>query len=130
MRCRLSPEGLFKCNLDGASKSNPGPNKSAFCIRNHEVEFLYVEIKGCGNITRLEVKTIALKSGLKYCISHSLLLVVLYTDFFTHKKVLYSVDKVPWSIGGEIRRIHNLRENIEVEHMYREENNMANFLYI
>lgn len=34
------PIGWLKCNIDGASRGNPGLSASAFCLRNHEGRFL------------------------------------------------------------------------------------------
>lgn len=40
--------GFFKCNSDGTTKGNPGPNCVVFCIRDREGDFIYTKT------TRLE----------------------------------------------------------------------------
>ncbi|XP_060216712.1 uncharacterized protein LOC132644152 [Lycium barbarum] len=38
-------QGWYKCNSDGASKGNPGPSTTAFCVRNHDGDFIYVSAR-------------------------------------------------------------------------------------
>lgn len=53
--------GWWKCNIDEASRGNPGPSVVAFCIRNHE-EYLAVA-KGMKILdsTNLVVEAIAIR---------------------------------------------------------------------
>ncbi|MCD7446655.1 hypothetical protein HAX54_013330 [Datura stramonium] len=34
LHMRLDTSGCYKCNVDGASKGNPGSSSIAFCVRN------------------------------------------------------------------------------------------------
>lgn len=48
------------CNIDSASKGNPGDNAYGFCIRNCERNLIYVEAQcfGIGNSLEAEAKAI------------------------------------------------------------------------
>ncbi|KAH0729954.1 hypothetical protein KY289_001142 [Solanum tuberosum] len=70
---------------DEASKGNPRPSASAFCIRNDAGEFIFAEAKNLESATSLEAEVVALRSGLEFCILNNLLPVILETDSFTIK---------------------------------------------
>ncbi|KAH0725256.1 hypothetical protein KY284_001121 [Solanum tuberosum] len=66
VKWKLPNEGVYKCISDGASKGNPGPSASAFCIRNDAGEFIFAEAKSLESATSLEVVPVALRSGLEF----------------------------------------------------------------
>ncbi|MCD7450391.1 hypothetical protein HAX54_005735, partial [Datura stramonium] len=55
------PEGWLKCNIDGASKGNPGPSSVAFCIRNKEGDMLVAKGVQMMETTNLKWKEMAVK---------------------------------------------------------------------
>lgn len=96
---KLPVIGTFKCNSYRETKGKPGPSYSVFCIRNEHGDFMYAETRRVGDGPILVAETMALRMGLKYCISHNLLLMVLKTDSCTVKMVLDGLSEVPWCIA-------------------------------
>ncbi|KAM3235236.1 hypothetical protein P3L10_015272 [Capsicum annuum] len=124
------PFSGFKCNSDGASKGNPGPISSAFCIRDDQGNFEFAECRKIGVATNLMAEVIALRIGLQYCIDHNLFPLILETDSLAVKQFVEGNWHTPWLIAMETRRIHPLMKGMQVliKHTYREGNGVADFI--
>ncbi|KAH0764524.1 hypothetical protein KY285_000395 [Solanum tuberosum] len=123
-------EGKFKCNSDGTFKHMLGVSSIAFCIRNHYGDFIFAETRKVELSSALEAEVRALGVGLIYCINHNIFPLILETDSLVTKKVLDGVWEVPWSISVEVRGIKSMVEtyNVEIKHIFREGNKLADFL--
>jgi len=75
-------------------------------------------------------EAMALRRGLKYCIMHQYLPVILETGSLMLQKILNGIWEVPWSSRVEVKRINGLRINVDarVEHILREGNTFADYL--
>ncbi|KAH0670595.1 hypothetical protein KY285_010952 [Solanum tuberosum] len=114
----------YKCNLDGASKGNPGPSSRAYCIRDVEGNFVYAEVKRIEDNNNLKAEIKAITMGLEYCRTKEIFPVILETGSLAVKKMIYGEWDVPWSVTMEIRKIKHLMKEREVviEHVFREGN--------
>ncbi|WMV59135.1 hypothetical protein MTR67_052520, partial [Solanum verrucosum] len=123
-------KGKFKCNSDGTFKHMLGVSSIAFCIRNHYGDFIFAETRKVQLRSALEAEVRALGVGLIYCINHNIFPLILETDSLVTKKVLDGVREVPWSISVEVRGIKSMLEtyNVEIKHIFREGNTLADFL--
>ncbi|XP_060202517.1 uncharacterized protein LOC132630953 [Lycium barbarum] len=111
-------------------RGNPGPSSVAFCIRNEVGDFQYAAARRISDGSNLIAEARALHEGLKYCVTHSLLPMVLETDSMTMKMILTGQWETPWSISMIINDISRLRmdKEVRVEHVLREGNGLADFL--
>lgn len=57
--------GTYKCNLDGASKENPGPSSGAFCVRDGEGNLVYAECRRMEDGSNLMAEMTTLRFGLE-----------------------------------------------------------------
>lgn len=119
----------FKCNVDGASKGNPGPSSGPFCTRNREGNLIYAEDTRLFDGTNLVAEVVALRLGLEFCVQHNLLPVILEIDSLSLKNILDGIWEIPWVIVMEIEGINMLMKDKEVivEHILREGNQLTNF---
>ncbi|XP_060216614.1 uncharacterized protein LOC132644078 [Lycium barbarum] len=104
--------GWYKCNSDGASRGNLEPRSVAFCIRNAVGDFQYATAIRISDGSNLIAEARALHEGLKYCVTHSLLLVVMETDSMTMKMILTGQWETPWSISMIINDISRKLETM------------------
>uniref|UniRef100_A0A0V0HEC1 Putative ovule protein n=1 Tax=Solanum chacoense TaxID=4108 RepID=A0A0V0HEC1_SOLCH len=120
----------YKCNTDGASKGNPGPSSSAFCIRDGHGNLLHAEGKMIGVSNNLIAEIVAMRLGLEYCKYHNLFPLIMETDSLAVKNMVEGAWHIPWEATMEIRRIQVLKEGLEVaiEHTLREGNKLADFM--
>ncbi|XP_060210552.1 uncharacterized protein LOC132637489 [Lycium barbarum] len=93
-------------------------------------DFQYAAARRISDGSNLIAESRALHEGLKYCVTHSLLPVVLETDSMTMKMILTGQWETPWSISMIINYILRLRRDkeVRVEHVLREGNGLADFL--
>lgn len=77
---RLPREGCFKCNIDGASKGNPGSSAADFCTRNWNGDFVYATSHDLGIKSSIETEFWTIMEGQRWCIDQTWLLVVLEID--------------------------------------------------
>lgn len=122
--------GCYKCNSDGASKGNLGPSAGGFCIRNWNGEFIYAEYHNLGVKTSLEAEATVMDKGLQYCLDQQLTPVILETDSLILENILDGIWEVPWCISLLIKKIKWMMKNgnVEVKHVMREGNKVADFL--
>ncbi|KAH0722504.1 hypothetical protein KY289_005548 [Solanum tuberosum] len=118
------------CSIDGASKCNPGPSSSAFCVSDDPGNLVYAEGKRIGVSNNFKAEIIAIRLGLEYCRIHNLFPFVLETDSLAVKKMVEGDWHIPWEVSLEINRIRVLKEglNVAIEHTLREGNKLAYFM--
>ncbi|XP_070049716.1 uncharacterized protein [Nicotiana tomentosiformis] len=85
---KLPFHGWYKCNTDGASKSNPGPSSLGFCVRDDEGDVVYAWAVDLGLTTNVVAEAKAILQGLEYCVEHDLHPLILETDSLVMKKVI------------------------------------------
>ncbi|XP_060194976.1 uncharacterized protein LOC132624175 [Lycium barbarum] len=80
--------------------------------------------------SNIVAEPMALQEGLKYCVAHSLLPVVMETDSMTMKMILAGQWEAPWCISLIINDISRLMRDKEVKvyHVLREGTGLADFL--
>ncbi|OIT34934.1 hypothetical protein A4A49_51910 [Nicotiana attenuata] len=82
---------FFECDIDGASKGNPGSNSAACCVRKFNGDLSYAKARRLGVTTHKIAEAVAIKEGLKYC------------------KLLDGLWEVPWCLVMEMHGIKHLR---------------------
>ncbi|KAH0732243.1 hypothetical protein KY289_003431 [Solanum tuberosum] len=68
----LPRENSFKCNTDGASKSNHGSSFAAFGVRNDQGDLIHAERKVIEVANNLVAEIVALRLGLEFCRNQNL----------------------------------------------------------
>ncbi|XP_055835450.1 uncharacterized protein LOC129903954 [Solanum dulcamara] len=106
------------------------PSSLAFCIRNAAGDLQYAAARRIPDGSSLIAEARAIHEGLLYCVTHTMLPVVLETDSLTMKMILTGQWEAPWSISMIINDIprHRRDKEVRVGHVLREENGLADFL--
>ena len=73
------PGGWFKCNTYGAWTGNPGPSDAAFCIKNHEGEFMFAKGVQIPDSTNLVAEAIAIRENLQGCLEKKFQNIIILT---------------------------------------------------
>ncbi|XP_059280949.1 uncharacterized protein LOC132034570 [Lycium ferocissimum] len=112
IRWDFPPIGWFKLNTNGATKGNPGPSSTAFCVRNDCGDLIYAEGKKLTDDgSSLIAEAVALRDGVAYCESHNLWPLIIETDSLSMKKFISSEWEVPWSIILIVNEINRRMRN-------------------
>ncbi|XP_059295472.1 uncharacterized protein LOC132048805 [Lycium ferocissimum] len=82
------PQGWFKCNSDGASKGNPGPSSSAYCVRDSVGESINANARTIANTHCLVAEAKAMYNGRVYCVNNQLIPLFVETDSLTLVKIV------------------------------------------
>lgn len=82
------------------------PSSWAFCIRNSLGDLIYATANTMFHNTSLGVEAKSIEKTIEYCIQHHYLPLIIETDSWTMKQILYGESKVPWNISMEVRRIN------------------------
>ncbi|KAH0636681.1 hypothetical protein KY289_036596 [Solanum tuberosum] len=106
--------GWWKCNTDGASRGNPGPSATAFCIRNSAGDLVGAKGVKIQDSTKIMAEAITVREGLQYCWEQSLIQVILESDSYALVKMLNGEWDVPWSVTLEVNSMNRLRELMTV----------------
>nr|XP_009769782.1 PREDICTED: uncharacterized protein LOC104220585 [Nicotiana sylvestris] len=109
---QLPYEGWFKCNIDGASRGNPGPSSYGFCVRDHEGNLVFAKAKEIGEATNIVSEAKAIAEGLAYCMERHLHPLIMETDSLGMRKIIDDAWETPWCIGAEVRRIKEIKSTI------------------
>ncbi|XP_019262475.1 PREDICTED: uncharacterized protein LOC109240305 [Nicotiana attenuata] len=114
---QLPFQGWYKCNIDGASRGNPGPSSLGFCVRNDEGDLIYAREVDLGETTNVAAEARAIVQGLEYFVEHNLHPLILETDSLVMKKVIegeYCLNLFFWATDK-----YRLRDqNAMVSHEY------------
>lgn len=121
----VPPMGWLKCNTDGASRGNPGPSASAFCLRNHEGRLLGAKGVKIVDSSNLVAEARAISEGLDNHYSN----IIIETDSLFMVNIINEVWKIPWSVSIEVGSIHKIRNliSVRVQRSLRERNILADF---
>lgn len=65
-------EGVYKHNLVGASKCNPGLCASVFCITKSVGDFIFATANNLGVLSGLTGKKVSMRNELEYCMANYL----------------------------------------------------------
>lgn len=127
---KKSNQGLYKFNSDETSKGNIGSSSIAFCIINDEGDLVYESRRQPQENTSTYAETLAMKKGCNYCVEHHKVPLEFEADSFSLVKMVKWEWQIPWTIRGIIRKIQNMMELelIKLQHTYREENTLTDFL--
>lgn len=85
---QIPHEGWYKCNIDGASKGNPGHSSLGFCVRDGVCDLIHARAEDIGVITNVVAEANAILVGLEYCVEKNLHPLILETDSLVLKKVI------------------------------------------
>ncbi|XP_057456943.1 uncharacterized protein LOC130747902 [Lotus japonicus] len=102
----LPPDtGILKCNVDGASKGNPGISGVGGVIRDSNRIFLGYFAIGIGFGWAFEAEVKAILHGLMFCQQFLFRNIVLESDSTTAIGWVVSRDKIPWKLINELNKI-------------------------
>ncbi|XP_070037047.1 uncharacterized protein [Nicotiana tomentosiformis] len=122
--------GWFKCNIDGASKGNPRPSSYGFRVRNDDGNVVYAKAEEIGWSTNIVAEAKAIVEGLSYCMDRQFHPLIFEIDSLVMKKNIDGERDVPWSIGKEVKRIKEMKDqfNVIFQHVLRDGNAVADVL--
>ena len=99
------PSGLavFKLNIDGCSKGNPGLSGGRGILRDGLEKFIFA-FAGCFDVgTNLQAEAKALVLGLRLCAQRNFLQqLVVESDSLVLIQILRTVYQCPWAISWEV----------------------------
>ncbi|XP_070054663.1 uncharacterized protein [Nicotiana tomentosiformis] len=98
---QLPCHGWYKCNIDEASKGNPGPSSLGFCVRDDEGDVVYARAVDLGVTTNVVAEAKAILQGLEYCVEHDFHPFILETDSLVMKKAIEREWDPPWALVGK-----------------------------
>lgn len=128
----LPPDiGVLKCNVDGASRGNPGISGIGGVIRNSDKKFLGYFAMGIGYGWAYEAEVKAILQGLLFCQQFLFRNVIVESDATIAIGWVISKDKRPWKLMNELNQIDLLMTEINclgIRHTYREGNTIADYL--
>lgn len=123
--------GVIKCNVDGASKGNPGNSGIGGVIRDSNKKWLGYFALGIGFAWAYEAEVKAILHGLLFCQQFLFKNVILESDSTIAIGWVLSRDKRPWKLLNELNQIDYLLHEVnclEVRHTFREANSEADLL--
>lgn len=117
----LPPDiGMLKCNVDGASKGNPGISGVGGVIRDSNKKFLGYFALGIGFGWAYEAEVKEILQGLLFCQQFLFRNVILESDSTTAIGWVASRDKRPWKLINELNQIDLLMKEVncmEISHI-------------
>ncbi|XP_070054786.1 uncharacterized protein [Nicotiana tomentosiformis] len=111
---KLSYNGWYKCNTDGASRDNPGPSSTGFCVRDSAGDFVYARAHQLEETTNIVAKARAINDVIHYCVEHDLHPLILETDSLRMKKIKEGEWDPPWCIVADVEKIKEMKEDLNV----------------
>ncbi|KAH0679277.1 hypothetical protein KY284_020362 [Solanum tuberosum] len=103
------PINWLKCNTDGASRGNPRPSSTAFCIRNHLGNLIVAKGFKIQDSTNLVAEARAIREGLVFCKDNMIKHVIIESDSMAMVQILEGRWDTPWSVALEVNMINGLR---------------------
>lgn len=122
--------GLLKCNVDGASKGNPGPCGVGGVIRDANRKILGFFALNTGWGWAYEAKIKAILHGFRFCHQYLLRNIIIESDSTTAVRWTSSKNRRPWKLANELNQIDTWMEEVNclgVKHILREGNGLADF---
>ncbi|KAK4721460.1 hypothetical protein R3W88_011693 [Solanum pinnatisectum] len=128
--CWKPPEGILKCNMDGASRGNPGRSSYGFWLRKSVGDLVYAQGEEIQEGTNLEAEAVAIREALTHYVREGVMQVCLETESEVLIKILTRIWKVAWSIAVVIEDIWGFSQEcqVQIQHVYREGNTLADYL--
>ncbi|XP_016508420.2 uncharacterized protein LOC107826004 [Nicotiana tabacum] len=102
--------GWYMCNTCGASRDNPSPSATGFCVRDSVGDLVYARAQQLEETTNIVVEAKAIRDGLHYYMEHDLHPLILETDSPGIKKIIEGEWDPPWCIMAEVNRIKQMKE--------------------
>ena len=123
------PLRWLKCNTDGASKGNPGPSATTFCLRNHVGDFVGAKGFQIADTTNLVAEARAIREVLQFCLDNQLTNIILETDSLAMVNIINGDWEIPWTVSMEVKTINRIRDaiSVRVQHSLREGNTLTDF---
>ncbi|KAH0757706.1 hypothetical protein KY290_021199 [Solanum tuberosum] len=123
-------EDWVKCNTDGSSKGNPGDSAYAFCIRDVRGDLIFAEAQQIGITTNIMAEAVAVLKALSYCRQSQHRKVIVETDSLGIRNFLLREWKIPWELSEILEDAIAMieQEGIQVKHVFREGNQLADAL--
>ncbi|XP_060211852.1 uncharacterized protein LOC132639424 [Lycium barbarum] len=123
-------KGVWKCNTDGATRVNPGRSSYAFCVRTHNGDLVHPCAKEMQEGTNTESEVKALLEATRFCLSKHVYSFILETDSMLMKMILEREWKPPWNIVFMVEELWDIMDNGQVQllHILREGNKLADHL--
>lgn len=123
--------GFIVCNVDGASKGNPGPSGVGGVFRDENKKILGYFSLNIGHGWANEAEVRAILNALMFSQEFMLKNIIIESDSTVAVNWVASRENRPWRLSNELNHIDFLISEtncVEVRHVYREGNAMADFL--
>ncbi|XP_060181602.1 uncharacterized protein LOC132611207 [Lycium barbarum] len=110
-------DGTWKCNIDGATRGNPGRSSFAFCVRNSNRDLIHAHAKEMGDetITNTDSEALALLEAARYCLSQHFYSFILEIDSLLMNNILDRQWKPPWNIAFVVEETLDIIDNADVQ---------------
>lgn len=130
IKWEFPPEGILKCNTDGACRGNPGVGTYGFCMRNTMGDLVCAEAGFIGYTTNVEVEMRAILEALRYCVTKEIKKIIIESDSLLMVNIIKRIWRVPWELAIWYEELENLLVNIEakIQHVFIEGNTMADYI--
>ncbi|KAK4731693.1 hypothetical protein R3W88_024681 [Solanum pinnatisectum] len=96
VRWKPSEHDKLKCNTDGASKGNSRKSSYDLCIRNHDVDLVYVQGEEINETTNMEVEAIAIREAIYHCTAIGITWIDIETNSLVLVKILLGIWEISW----------------------------------
>lgn len=123
--------GLLKCNVDGASKGNPGPSGIGGILWNENRRILGFFSLNSGHGWAFEAEVRAILNALIFCQEFLFRNIIIERDSSVAVSWVALKEKRPWRLLNELNYIDFLIHEVncvEVRHIFRESNVEADLL--
>lgn len=123
--------GVWKVNVDGASRGSPGPSGIGGILKNARNEVKGFFSKNVGRCFAFEAETMAIHEALSLCHQQSIYNIILECDSSIAVGWVNTKKNRPWKIISILNKIDELIPVVnclEVRHIYREANTEADAL--
>ncbi|KAH0661911.1 hypothetical protein KY284_026842 [Solanum tuberosum] len=118
------------CNTDGACRGNPGQSSYGFSIRDKNGDLIYAEAQRIGEATNMDAEIMGVWKALRYCEIKNIQNIILEIDSLVLKNMITNQWRIPWAYAEKIEDIQRsiTSRQVHVKHMFREANNLADYL--
>lgn len=96
VKWNFPPTEWFKCNIDGASRGNPGEIFYGFCIKDSEGDLIYAEDKPKGVATNMGTETMAMLKVLRIGKSRKSSNILIEIDSLSLRNMIMREWKITW----------------------------------
>ncbi|KAK6786457.1 hypothetical protein RDI58_014982 [Solanum bulbocastanum] len=122
---------LLKDHMDAPKfKYYKGKSSYAYCLRDREGNLIFAQADEIPETTNVEAETVAIKEAIYHCTTRGFPRVTIKTDSLLLKNILEGNWEIPWNIRIIMEDTLTLMQysTVNIEHIYREGNTLADYL--